>query len=190
MALRTFYLHKKLIWDIVIIIIVAQLLYIVSVFLHVDLGFKFSGAYLLVVPFYLLFVFFIFPFMVATMMEKDNRFSSPVQYEVDDGQIIYKTQFAETKLEWGSFQKVIESKYFFILVYSTNKKIFQFIPKHAFATTDDEQAFSNYLNIKIPKKEISQFDVKTPSVTVMILVMIGFCLFLCALATSSYLHNR
>jgi uncharacterized membrane protein YhaH (DUF805 family) len=165
------------------------LLIINSIFLHNDIGFKYYEIFLLAVPIYLIFVFVINPLLIVRNLEKDERLSNLLQFEFNDEQILCKTKFIETKLDWGSFQKVVESSDYFLLVYSTNKNLFQYIPKRAFATTEKEQEFRNYLNIKIPTNQKTQIDIKLPIATLVILIVIGFCLLIFMLATISYLQN-
>ncbi len=136
--------------------------------------------------FYLTFALLLQPLIVANRVEKDERLSSPVDFVVDEEQILFKNKFTETKLDWGSFQKVIESKSHFLLIYTVNKNMFQIIPKRAFASSEDEQSFRELLNTKIPRLQKFQFDLKNPVVLLAIVFTIGFCLFQCAVATFSF----
>ena len=192
-SLRVFYLNSWPTWAVLIVLVLSKIICIGSAFVRGDLGFDFGGIFPIVLfvflVFYLAFAFVINPMIVASKVEKDERLSSPVQYEVNDEQIMFKNQFTETKLDWGSFQKVIESKELFLLVHLTNKNMFQIIPKRAFASTNDEQAFKNLLNVKIPKKPKSNFNIKSPAVIATIVITSGFFLFLCALATVTFIYT-
>ena len=192
-AFRTFYLSNWPIWAVLIVFVLSQIICIGSAFLRGDLGSEFGGVFPIVLfiflAIYLAYALVINPMTIASKVEKDERLSSPVQYEVNGEQIMFKNQFAETKMDWGSFQKVIESKELFLLVYSTNKNMFQIIPKRAFAATDGEQAFRNLLNNKIPKNPKNNFNIKSPAFIVTIVITFGFCLLLCAIAVISFVFT-
>jgi hypothetical protein len=116
------------------------------------------------------------PYMTAHKMEKDERLSSPVQYEANDEQIMFKNKFSETKLDWGSFCRVIETKDLFLLVYTSNKNCSQMIPKRAFASNDDEQAFRDLVAAKIPAKQNNFFDIKNNRwILFTIIIPLVFC---------------
>lgn len=192
-SFRIFYLNSWPSWAVLIGLVLSQIICIGSAFVRGDLGFDFGGILPIVLfvflVFYLAFALVINPMTVTSKVEKDERLSSPVQYEVNDEQIMFKNQFSETKLDWGSFQKVIESKELFLLVHATNKNMFQIIPKRAFASADDEQAFKNLLNLKIPKKPKSFLDIKSPAAIAAIVITSVFFLFLCAIATLSFVFT-
>jgi hypothetical protein len=192
-AFRTFYLSSWPVWGVLIVFLLSQIIFFGLAFIRGDLGFDLGGILPIVlivfIASYLAFTLVINPMTAASKLEKNERLSSPVQYEVNDEQIMFKNQFAETKLDWGSFQKVIESKDIFLLVYTTNKNMFQIIPKRAFASTDDEQAFKNLLNTKIPQNKKINFNIKNPAVIVTVVITTGFCLFFCAIAALSFVYK-
>ena len=120
-------------------------------------------------------------------MEMDERLGSPVQGQADEEQISFKTQFLETKLDWGSYHKVLESKDQFLLIHSANKNMFQIIPKRAFASVDDERAFRDLLKVKIPEKQRGSFEVKNSTVIIIIFISLAFCLSICSVAVLTLL---
>ncbi|MBI5943766.1 MAG: YcxB family protein [Chloroflexi bacterium] len=181
------------IWAVLVFFVLATIICAGSAFiLRGDLGFEYGIIFPLIlfifIVFYVVFAFFINPLTIANKVGKDERLSSPIQYEVSDEQIMFRNQFAETKLDWGSFQKVIESEEMFLLVYTLNKNMFQIIPKRAFSATVDEQVFRDLLKTKIPKTHKNKFDIKNPAILVPILLAVGFCLFLCAISVFSFFY--
>ena len=113
------------------------------------LGFLIPIAIFIFMIVYPVSVFVINPRIMANKIEKDERLNSPVHYEVTDEQVLIKTKFVETKFDWGSFQRVIETKELFLLIHSVNKNMLQIIPRRAFASVVDEQAFRNLLELKL-----------------------------------------
>jgi hypothetical protein len=190
-AFRTIYLRSWPLWSVVIIVMLAQGICIASALLRGEVGFELGillpFAIFVFLAFYLTFALVIHPLTVANRVQKDERLNSPVHYEVSDAQIVFRNQFAETKLDWGSFQKVVESQDHFLLLYTVNKNAFQIIPKRAFAAPEDEQAFRDLLKAKIPDHQKSQFSLRNPVVILGIVLIAGFCLFQCVIAVFTFL---
>jgi hypothetical protein len=190
-SFRTIYLRSWPVWSVVGILMLVQGVCIVSALLRGEAGFELGIllplAIFVFLAFYLTFALVIRPLTVANKVEKDERLSSPVHYEVSDEQIVFRNQFAETRLDWGSFQKVVESQGHFLLLYTVNKNAFQIIPKRAFGSPEDEQAFRDLLKAKIPDHQESRFNLKNPLVILGIVLITGFCLFQCVIAVFTFL---
>ena len=139
---------------------------------------------ILFLMFFPIYYFVINPFISSRKAAKDERLSGIVHYEVNDEYILVKTKYAESKLDWGNFQSVIESKAYFLLLCTSNKNMFQMIPKRAFVSLDDELAFKSLLNTHIQKKVKNNFQ-KNKS---MIILIILLSIVTCVLATISYLN--
>ena len=70
--------------------------------------------------------------------QKKEQLVLPAKYELDDEKVIVVNQIAEVKYDWGMFSKAFDDGQYFFLTYSTNKNMFQFIPKRAFASIEQE----------------------------------------------------
>jgi hypothetical protein len=180
-SFRAFYLSNWKILAFLIFVSVPQVICIFSALIRGEFGYGFGFAIpitiLLFLCFLAIYALLINPLMIANKIEKDERLHSSVQYEVTDEQLLFRNQFAETKLDWGSFQKFIETKDLFLIVYTVNKNMFQIIPKRAFTSSEDEQSFRNLLNQKIPKEQIKTFDFsKLPVITIILIAILGFLL--------------
>jgi hypothetical protein len=92
------------------------------------------------------------PLKVWKQVEANERLHCHVEYEVNDEQILIRTKFAETKMDWGTFTAFIETPDVFLLIYSTNKNMFQIIPQRAFVSVNDIEAFKQLLFQKNMKK--------------------------------------
>jgi hypothetical protein len=69
-----------------------------------------------------------------------NRFTTlPATYNIDDEKLMIAHSEAESKYSWSVFSKAFENKEYFFLTYSTNKNAFQFIPKRALVSAEQEQ---------------------------------------------------
>ncbi len=52
--------------------------------------------------------------------------------------MIVISQMAEAKYDWKLFTKAFEDGQYYMITYSTNKNMFQFIPKRAFNSLEQE----------------------------------------------------
>ncbi len=139
-----------------------------------------------VAVFYVLFVFVINPRIIAARAAKDERMSSPVQYEVTDEQMVVRTTFSEIKTDWGQFQKVIDGKEVILLLHHGNVRLFQFIPKRAFASPDDERAFVELARRKVVPAQ-SRFDWSNPAFRMAVIGGLIFLALICLITSWSFL---
>lgn len=98
-------------------------------------------------------LFFNNPLKAWKQVEENERLNCHVYYEVNEEQFLIRTKFAETKTDWGMFTSFIETPNLFLLIYSTNKNMFQIIPKRAFVSLNDEEAFGRLLLKKNMKEQ-------------------------------------
>ncbi len=197
-SFQAYYLNNWGIWAVLVLATISLGVIAFLALLSGELRDNFSFALAFIIPLivfiflgcFLLFALVINPLQIANKVKKDERLHSPIQYEVSAEQILFKNQFTETKTDWGSFQKFIETKDVFLLVYSINKRMFQIIPKRAFASSDDEQTFKQLLISKNLKSQNSPFDIKKKSLLIVVIITLLFCfLYVCA-ALFSYTALR
>ena len=102
---------------------------------------------------FFLFLVWIPSTLVHQIEQNKERILSEIEWRLDDSQILIKNKFGESRFDWGTFQKVIETKDFFYLIYSitkgTNATMYQFIPKRVFLSINDEAAFREIITRKI-----------------------------------------
>lgn len=70
---------------------------------------------------------------------KKENLTLPAKYELDDEKVYVVNQIAEVKYDWSVFNKAYEDQRYIFITYSTNKNMFQFIPKRAFTSIDQEK---------------------------------------------------
>lgn len=69
---------------------------------------------------------------------KKENLILPARYELDEENMIVISQMAEAKYDWKLFTKAFEDGQYYMITYSTNKNMFQFIPKRAFNSLEQE----------------------------------------------------
>jgi len=100
----------------------------------------------------LLFVYFVrSPNQVSKRVAQDERFTSPQQWEVDEGQILISQKFGETRVRWDEFIGVVETKEYFLLRFGVNRNAFQIVPKRAFSSEQQIGAFRALIGQKVGK---------------------------------------
>ncbi len=101
---------------------------------------------LLAFPVYLLVIL---PINMGRQIEKNERFTAETTWELGEDQVSIKNKFSETKTDWGSFQKMVRTDDYYLLIYATNKRMFQIIPKRAFESQEQETAFREFVKQKL-----------------------------------------
>ena len=153
-AYRAFYWRRWPIWVGLVVLMSAQILCIGSALLRgepdIVLEILLPLVIFIVLAFYLVLVLVIQPQRTAGRIGKDKRLSSLVQYEANNEQLKYHNGFSESRVYWRSFHKVLETEEHFLLIYTADKNRFQIIPKRAFTSAEDEEAFRELLDVQIP----------------------------------------
>lgn len=109
---------------------------------------------LLLFPAFLIYLLVLLPASFAQRVRNDARLKSKTTWIVSEQQIIIKNEFSESKLDWETFQRVIESRAYYLLFYQGKKLLFQMLPKRAFFSVDQELTFQKLLQKKVPKYRV------------------------------------
>jgi YcxB-like protein len=85
----------------------------------------------------------------AYQVHRNPRLRSETTYTFSDENIIVKDSYSELKQDWSNYQKVIDSKEYYILVLTLSKRAGRFVPRRAFESPDQEAAFRDLLKRKL-----------------------------------------
>lgn len=160
---RTFYLVNWLVW--VSIVLTLLFLALVSFIFAIQENARLDDALinadgLLALGLLIGAAVFVFsrfvgnPLKAWHQVEANERLRCPVEYEVNEEQILIRTKFTETKTDWGTFTTFIETPDLLLLIYATNKNMFQIIPKRAFVSVSDIEVFKQLLLKKNMKQRV------------------------------------
>jgi hypothetical protein len=97
--------------------------------------------FLLVVPLAVVYLLLWVPARVARQAMKDHRLSSEQTWHIDDEGIRVSLPTGETRLPWGAFARIFETKSQYLLLYAANRRLVQFVPKRALAVAGQEPDF-------------------------------------------------
>ncbi len=95
-----------------------------------------------ILPFGLLALFLlVIPIVMASLAANNAALMSELRCEAGAAGLQVAGAQGDTLLSWKLFSGVIETKNYFLLVFHQRRKLFQLIPKRAFASVDDEARF-------------------------------------------------
>ncbi len=81
------------------------------------------------------------PLTIERRVRRDRRLCSPTTWEIGDAQVVMRNVFGESRLEWATFGRVVETKAHYLLTYSASRGAFALLPRRAFASAEQEGAF-------------------------------------------------
>lgn len=93
------------------------------------------------------------PWLTAQRLRKDERSLAPSTYQFDDECMTCTDKFCQTRFDWGSLGRVIETPDDFLLIHRTHANIFHFVAKRTFASTEQENEFRTLLRAHVKKYE-------------------------------------
>lgn len=112
---------------------------------------------LLLFPLFILYLLVFMPWNFAQRVKNNEQLRAKTTWIVSDTQIIVKNEHGETKMAWEDYQRVIESRAYYLFFYQSNKKLFQILPKRAFVTVEQELSFQKMVFHKIKKYRVLQY---------------------------------
>lgn len=142
-VMRSFYTHRRSYWiGLGVMIALTAIVLPLSLFSLFTVNFRIS---LYFAPLLFLLVFLaLFPLWGAWLStrsaSKTENLTLPAKYELGDERVLVVNQIAEAKYDWSMFSSAFEDRRYYFITYSTNKNMFQFIPKRAFASMEQEKA--------------------------------------------------
>lgn len=96
----------------------------------------------IIMPFGLVALFLIVaPIVMASLAANNATLMRELRWEASAAGLQVAGANADTLLQWGLFKNMFETKRYFLLVFHQRRKLFQMIPKRAFASVDDEARF-------------------------------------------------
>ncbi len=168
----------------IVAIILASILY-----LH-DLSLA-GFSVLLVMVIYYLAIFFLAPANMADKVTKDEKLNSEMFWVVDNDEVCVGNKYADIDCAWNTFGQTYETNEYFLLVYSSNKNMFQLIPKRAFKSAEQMEAFRELLQNKTHSiKKISSVNLPELSRNLsMVILYAVLAVFIIIIVAYSFSHG-
>lgn len=96
----------------------------------------------IIVPFGLVALFLIVaPIVLASLAANNAALTSELRWDASAAGLQVAGANTNTLLNWKLFSEFIETKNYFLLIFHRRRKLFQMIPKRAFASVADEAQF-------------------------------------------------
>jgi hypothetical protein len=108
---------------------------------------------LVVGAFYLVYYFLLIPLQLNGTYKKNEYLQKERTLTVTDEGINMKVADRSSDLAWDNFEKVLDCKDIYILIYKADQRVYPFIPKRAFTEPGSEEAFrKSFIDHDIPIK--------------------------------------
>lgn len=97
---------------------------------------------------YIAYYFILIPLQLSSAYKKHAYLQMEREYTFDDKQVLMKIGDLSTELQWENFQKVIDHRGFYLLVYNAGERVYPFIPGRAFEEKSSQALFRALLKEK------------------------------------------
>lgn len=91
------------------------------------------------------YFFFLRPAGVVRHVKKHPQALGPHTCYLDTNKLTIVSPQATSELQWSLFQQFKQAPLYYYLIYTSNRSCFQFIPKRAFTTPEQEAQFRRYV---------------------------------------------
>ncbi len=107
-------------------------------------GFFPGGIFLLALVVFIL-TFLLTPLRARLQVRKNPGYTNPVTWQMDDNEIIVKNGDVESKFSWNTFSRIREIPDYYLFIFASYPRMYQFIPKRAFSSPEQEEKFRNLI---------------------------------------------
>jgi hypothetical protein len=101
----------------------------------------FELIWLLLPPFFAIFVFFIQPSRMANRAVQNERLVTEATWEVSAAGVQISSRFDSTHLDWESLNKLVTTSDYYLLLSKINKNAFRFLPRRVFNSPQEQDLF-------------------------------------------------
>jgi hypothetical protein len=109
------------------------------------------GFFLLLFPLGLAaYLWWGWPLAVGRRARQDRRLRSPTTCQLDDETFVTRNVLGESRMEWAAFQRFVETKSHYLLVFAPDRRAFVVVPRRAFASAEEEKAFQGIVKRQLP----------------------------------------
>jgi hypothetical protein len=157
-VLRTYYLSDRRLWILIVVLGLPEMccnLYFIAVN-----GWQnsiLSILLLLFLPAFILYMLVFTPWNYAQKVKNDDRLKAKTTWIVSDDEIFVKNEYAESKIPWEQYDRVIESRAYYMFFAQGHRGMTHMLPKRAFFTVDQELKFQKMVFKKVAKYRVLQY---------------------------------
>lgn len=144
-ALRAFVLNQRMTWFVLLLsaaMAAGGLLGVISSGGR-NLGF---GLFLtLVFIVYVLFLWVVNPWLIRRRVRRNPKMLQEIEWWVETDALIIHNQYRDTRIEWGKFIRLVETRQHYLLVYADDQDLYQALPRRAVGEATAQAAFKKLI---------------------------------------------
>jgi hypothetical protein len=109
------------------------------------------ASFACIVPLFIVYLFIparlliLGPYLAGQQFKKHQDKVGQITWVIDDDHVKIDSSQMKNETDWQAFSKAMETKGYYFLIYAMNKRAFQFIPKRAFESAEQEADFRRYV---------------------------------------------
>ena len=154
-VLRTYFLSDRRLWILVLVFGLPEVC--CNIYFILANGWQnslMSILLLLLLPAFLLYMLVFTPWSYAQKVKKDERLRAKTTWMVSEEQIFVKNEYSESKRAWDEYDRVIESRAYYLFFAQGQRGLTHILPKRAFFTVDQELKFQKMVFKKVKKYRV------------------------------------
>jgi hypothetical protein len=147
-ALRAFYLRDQ---RFRLLAAACLLVGLVSLFGLLNYGFTFFYALgLALLPLFLLYGLLWVPYNFGRQVDQNPVYRQETTWELSAAELVMTNASGETRFAWSDYHRIVETRLTYLLFLSAQKRLFNMLPKHAFANPAQEAEFRRLVEAHLP----------------------------------------
>ena len=157
-VLRTYFLSDRRLWILVLVFGLPEVC--CNIYFILANGWQnslMSILLLLLLPAFLLYMLVFTPWSYAQKVKKDERLRAKTTWMVSEEQIFVKNEYSESKRSWDQYDRVIESRAYYLFFAQGQRGLTHILPKRAFFTVDQELKFQKMVFKKVKKYRVLDY---------------------------------
>ena len=111
----------------------------------------FEIIWLLIPPLFVIFSFYIQPMRIAKKAAQNEQLVAEATWVVSDAGVQISSRYASTLFEWKTFNKLVTTRDYYLLLSKSNKNAFRFLPRRAFISYQEDEEFLQLVSQNISK---------------------------------------
>ncbi|OGN89566.1 MAG: hypothetical protein A2Y88_12925 [Chloroflexi bacterium RBG_13_48_10] len=101
----------------------------------------FEVIWLLFPPLFVIFSFYIQPLRIAKKAAQNEQLVTEATWILSDAGVQISSRYASTLFEWDTFNRLMTTREYYLMLSKSNKNAFRFVPRRAFTSHQEDELF-------------------------------------------------
>lgn len=101
---------------------------------------------LVIGAFYLVYYFVLIPMQLGRSFKSDELLQKERVLVLDEKGLTMTLEDRRSDMVWENFEKLMDSKSLYLMIYKADERLYPFVPKRAFETRESEAAFRQFFS--------------------------------------------